>query len=413
MNETPSRSEIERAVIGCLLFEERAIDMFSGIGGAALWFSGHKERRAASTIIGRYERGKIAADVMSCASESGIDMEWLEACVDAIPTVAHAEYYCTLLKGHAEIDEMLAMVRHIQIATSKASPETAGETRASIEATIHKTLCSESTSDMTLKQAAHEWINRVTDRTSKQMLDWPCRRITDNIGRIDGELIWIIAQPSVGKTAFVLQWLTRLADDGHITSMLSLESSIIDLVPRVLMERSGVKPSLLKDQHPQQSHIDHARQAADKLSDLVRIHDSGMTMDQVYAWGRAEKRKGSKLLIIDNTRHIRMPGYKSRVDAMADMSVRLKALRDDTRLPVVVLHHSNKEDDVSWSSDVRRDADMLIFLREDENNTVKPTHENPDGEWCVVFDVEKHREGRKDVAILLRFDKPNMRFTEW
>jgi len=108
-----------------------------------------------------------------------------------------------------------------------------------------------------------------------------------------------------------------------------------------------------------------------------------------------------------------MAGYTSRIDMMADMSVRLKQLRDDTGLPVVVCHHSNTSDDVSWSSDVRRDADMLIFLREDEANTRPPSGKGDVGDWCINFDVEKNREGHKDVQIPLRFRKEYQRFEVW
>ena len=138
----------------------------------------------------------------------------------------------------------------------------------------------------------------------------------------------------------------------------------------------------------------------------------------MYAWGRAEKRRGARLLVIDNTRHIRLPSGASRIDHMAEISVRMKQLRDDTRLPVVVCHHSmidkkTGKEDVSWSSDVRRDADMLIFLREDESRTRTPTAYGDAGVYCINYDVEKNREGRKDLCVPLQFVKQHQLFRGW
>ena len=412
MHDYPKRDDVEKMVIGCMLLEERAVDTFASQGGRVDWFLGAKERKAAQAIMMRYESGQHCSNALAISSDTKIDTEHFEHCIDLVTTVAHTGYYVEVLKGYADIDSLHNMADHIRNVIAKASPEKANEAKSSVEAELHRALVSETADHKTLKEAAHEWLDEMQDESRSVFMDWPVECITHHVGRIQREMIWIVAQPSVGKTAIILQWVACLASAGHMTSILSLESKLRDIMPRVLMQR-GIDVGKIRCDHPDESEIKHARQEADKLSDLVRIHDKPMTIDQIYAWGRAEKRKGSKLLIIDNTRHVRMGTYNSRIDMMADMSVRLKHLRDDTGLPVVVLHHSNSNDDVSWSSDVRRDADILIFLREDEDKTIRPNAENPDGTWCVRFDVEKHREGRKGLTMRLRFRKTQMWFEKW
>ena len=138
-------------------------------------------------------------------------------------------------------------------------------------------------------------------------------------------------------------------------------------------------------------------------------------MDQLLAWAKCEKKAGSKILAIDNMRHIR-PGqkYASPVEQFRDLSVRLKWIRDDTGLPLIVLHHLTDDLDVSWSRDIRRDADILLYLIENETYSIKPTQENQWTEKSVIdFEVRKNREGLRGFKVLGEFDKKRQTFTEY
>jgi len=409
--QSPSREKIEKVVIGSMLLESRAIDYLSTIGAKPTWFLGKNERKAATAMLMRYESGKVANNPIAIEQDTEIPGVWFDSCIDAVPSVAHIEYYADLLKGHSEIDSLSVMRSKIEAAIKRAKPEDAAILKSEIEAALHDAIMDTSGGIITLKQAAHEWIDKVTDRSKTTLLDWPIPKITKSIGRIDSELVWIIAQPSVGKTAFCCQWASRLAKAGHITTLFSLESSVHSLVARFLMEQGNINVSLLKDQHPSDEEIEKAKKAADKLSDLIRVIDKPMTIDQLYAMARAEKRRGSKLIMIDNTRHIRVPRISDRIQKMEHICTRVKQLRDDTRMPVVVLHHSNKDDDVSWSSDVRRDADILAFLRNVDDGSIDRTDGPPSLVADVSFDVEKHREGTKDVGVVMEYDKKAQRFT--
>ena len=125
------------------------------------------------------------------------------------------------------------------------------------------------------------------------------------------------------------------------------------------------------------------------------------------------------MLVLDNTRHIRRGNSsESRVEWMGSLSARLKQLRDDTGVPLLVLHHATKpnehgKEDVSWSSDIRRDADCLVFLREDEERTTPYSGPDEMGRCCVTFDVEKNRDGLRGVRVPLHFIKWRQAFAEW
>lgn len=415
---TDPRKQTEKTVVGCLLTDTRAIDALIAAGGNITWFTDADCKRVVNAMLKRYEQGKIAADVVALRNAVHVSPQWLDECVDSVVTVAHAPHYIDLLKGHADIDALKAMHQAITHAVNTASPETVRESKAKIEAILHAALTDSAERTVGIAKAAHDWLDRMTEpEETSTMLDWPVRTITETVGRVDRELIWVVALPSVGKTAWTLQWMAVLAKQGHITSLASLESSQESVASRLISHTAPMDTFNIRQRRADLTEIEAARRAADALSSNIRVTDSGMSLDQLYSWGRAEKRAGSKILIVDNTRHIRM-GSGDRVQHMAEISNRMKQLRDDTKLPVVILHHSgfdqNGKEKVSWSSDIEKDADMLIFLR-DNDKVNKPEGEKspmPD-RWCVTCDFDKNREGGRFARSLMEFDKPTQTFKPW
>jgi len=409
MTPDATRTTTERAIIGCMLLEPSAIDAAIRAGMTPTWFSDPTANGVVAQIFDRHARNKVVDGMTITAART-----WLDDCVDMVATTAHTGFYLTVLAGYVAKQDVQALAGAIKAIADKTAPEDAAELKASVERMVYQVMTRQTADDSNLSLAAHAWIDRMTAPDEKTvLLDWPVQSITYLIGRVDRELIWLVAQPSCGKTAFCLQWCMTLALHGITTSMASLESPIESIASRLIAQAVPMDTYPLRQRKASPETIEAARQGADRLSAHMRITDGSMSMDQLYAWGRSEKRRGSKMLIVDNTRHVRMDGYKNRVDKMADMSVRLKQLRDDVGLPVVVCHHSNKDDDVSWSSDVERDTDLLCFLREDSNRTRPGRTYGDPGEWCISFDVEKNREGRKNVREFLRFVKEHQRFEPW
>jgi replicative DNA helicase len=416
---TEARETTERAVVGCLLLDSRAIDSLVEQGGSASWFTGTSCRKVAQAVLTRYEQGKIASDMLAINELGLVPMSWMDECIELVPTVAHTEHYVATLKGHADKDALIALERAVSAIVSHCTPETVQEARASIESTCNATLCKGSRTAGTMTEAAHSLIDKLTaPEATTALLDWPVRSITDAVGRLRNEVVWICAQPSIGKTAFVLAILSHLAGQGHKGSLASLESDAESIAGRLISSNGPMSTTNLRQGKATLEEIAKARAAADRISDNIMVTDGSMSIDVAYAWGKAQVRHGAKLLIFDNTRYLSVPNEANRVERMATVSARMAQLRNDTGVPVIVLHHSavnehTGKEKASWSSDIERDADILVFLREHEENTKQPSPEHPNGEWCVSFDVAKHREGRKLVRVLLRFDKETQTFSRW
>ena len=414
---TEARETTERAVVGCMLIDSRAIDSLVEQGGSASWFVDPQCRKVAQAVLERYEQGKIASDMLAINELGLVPMSWMDECIELVPTVAHTEHYVATLKGHADKDALIALERAVSQIVTHCTPETVQEARASIEAALSASLRIDNKQGGTISQAAHEAIDEATaPDANTNLVDWPLCVITETIGRLRDDVVVVNALPSLGKTALVLQWMAHLASRGQASSLASLESSMKKIALRFVSSQAPMDTRNIRHGKADDAEIVKARAAADGLSDLIRVTDSNMTLDQLFSWGKSEVRKGSKALFVDNTKSV-IVRSDGKVEKFSMIFERMTQLRKDTGVPVIILHHSTVGNDgkerASWGQDQDRDADLQIFLRHVEEKSIKPCKEHPDGVWCVAFDVDKNRDGTRFIRILLKFDKPRQRFERW
>lgn len=127
------------------------------------------------------------------------------------------------------------------------------------------------------------------------------------------------------------------------------------------------------------------------------------TLEQIYAWARMEKKKGSKAIIIDNMKHIQEhTSLQSTAEQFRELSLRVKQMRDRLQMPVIMLHHLTDKMQVSWSRDIERDADIICNL-ENTDNALSADQRR------VAFICCKNRDGKTGEVELL-FYKPLQRF---
>lgn len=377
-------------------------------------------RAIIKAAIARHAEGQHI-DALTVCEAAGIQWPEAQACMDIVTTATEAAYYAQRVARYADLDRFAILGQWIQTRAAKTSPDDAPALAGEIgSATDRAMQAGRLMVSGTLSDAGKQWLDRVTAPIEHNiMLDWPVERITSEMGRLDAEIVWLMAQPSLGKTAFVLQWLICLAMQGHLVSFASLESSAQSIASRAISQIAPMNNWAIRQRRASEAQIRQAYQAAAQIPEHIRITDGSMTLDQLYAWGKAEARRGSRIIIVDNTRHIRVPGFATdRINATAEISTRMKQLRDDTGVPVVVLHHTTIDrktgtETASWSSDIRKDADIIAMLRLDEDCTREPVRHDDPGLYCVRFCVDKNRDGRAGFAIQMRFRKEWQLFERW
>jgi len=407
MQET--RSSVEKACIGAMLIESRAIDAFTRMGGDETWFSLPSTKSIAKAILELYAEGK-EADIITVDAH-GCNLSDIDECVETNSYASNIEHYTTILKDYNTISHLNRFSDSLQANLVGVTPDGADDLKGQVEHDIHLLLQGREETENDLQEIAKDWLDEAEDGGDEDLLPWMVSSITRMMGKVDNELIWISALPSAGKTALVLQWMRVLADDGKMSSLASLESKAKTLVGRLIASIGRINTFRIQQRKASKVDISRARRVAETISPLIRITDHGMSVEQLYAWARQEVRKGTRLIIIDNTRHIRSR-ERDRVARMELISQKAKQIRDDLNVPVVMIHHSkldsNGNEGVSWSSDIERDTDVLIFL----SNNYEECPEF-DERTCVDFKVKKNRDGESHIRTQLEFQKEIQTFIPW
>jgi len=271
--------------------------------------------------------------------------------------------------------------------------------------------------EQTLKEDADSLIEEWSQPVDEQeVIHWPTRKMQDNIGWLSDELVYIAARESVGKTTLALQMAVTNGFKSIPGAFASLESKQRKLVQRMIAMVGKVDVLRMRLRKASTLEFERAREASVKIDALpIAVGDHGMSIAQLRAFAELEIGRGAKYLIVDNMKHIRPERkYNSTVEQFRETSAQLKWLRDDLGIPVIVLHHLNKDMDLSWSDDIRRDADVIMFLSEDEEQRIIPCRDNNwIGRDIVIVDVIKNREGRKNFSMSMDFSKRIQTFSDF
>lgn len=420
MTNEPEQASLamEHAVLGAVITDgTHAAAICARHGVSTSWFTAPRTELWRYLMDECFAVGKVidSTTVMRIRDERKIgDTLLVERCMDACVTVAHLEYYIEVLRGQALLRESRIRISADAKLIESATAETIQHDMLAL-ARGWTEACGSRVESKSIVEVGEALVKKWETPAAPGEIQWPLSSLQKHLGSLEDDLVFVCAQQSVGKTAFAVQWSVCLGHAGISVAYNSLESSIGRIVTRMIAQIGHVDTWKLRNREalPNQYTIAHmAVKTAGKLP--LRINDMPMTIDQVRAWGILEKARGSKMLVIDNMKHIQAGRkFGSTVEEFRYLSSSLKWLRDEVRLPVVVLHHLTDDGDVSWSKDIKRDADLLIYMTDDmENSTPASRENNWSGDSVVNFTVRKNRDGKKEMTIPLRFHKDVQTFVE-
>ena len=406
MRQTES---VQEHLLGCVFVgDNEAMDRCLDAGVDESWFL-DLPQRVWRVLADQHAKGRGVDPHSAVRADQTLDLvtmiRWME--LGEISRHNLPEYIATLAD-----ERLLRQVREVAgdgwQSAENATPDTA---RAIVDRMQREWLAVESPNlapeplGVVGRRLVSEW--RTPKEQRGHRVTWPLRELQEGIGDLTDEYVFLSAKESVGKSAFVLQWMIDLGLNGVPSALASLESPTPRVVARALSYLAQVNTLRLRNGNGGESEYAAAENAADRLNALpMRICDRTMTAEQLRAWARLQAGSGAAIVIVDNMKHIQVnEKFRSPVEHFRDLSMKCKRIRDDIRKPVVVIHHSNQEGDVSWSQDIRRDADIILLLEADEGRTVEPRRDNDwIGTWWVKCKVDKNRDGMKGMEFSWRFD---------
>lgn len=196
-----------------------------------------------------------------------------------------------------------------------------------------------------------------------------------------GELIVLGARPSVGKTAFAVNWFWHTAACGGNALLFSLEMTRDELFNRIVAKLAGIDSRLLRGRIESEIMNRLQEVRARMTGKRMHIEDSGLlTPADIRRICKARSRREGPLdlVVIDYLQLVTPNGkFGNREQEVSSISRSFKLLAKDLNVPVLLLAQLNRENeknnrepklsDLRESGSIEQDADTVLFLHQDRN----------------------------------------------
>jgi replicative DNA helicase len=432
----PHNAEAERAVLSCMLRDNRVINDVVQILPTKEYFYADAHQKLFETIIQINDKGGKPVDLVTLGEallqrgyvEDIGGLSYLGEIFDTSGSAANAEYYAQIVRDKAMVRGLILASNEILTAAYKQSMP-AEELVASAERQILDVAEKAVASNLyTLEEAIRETYKRIDKRALGQEMTFSglSTGFTDLNELIAGlhpsELVIVAARPSVGKTSFALNMALNVASiERQPVFFVSLEQSRIELAERLLCCHARVDSHRLRKGTLTADDIQQLIEASNQLSSAkLFIDDSpGQGMLRIAANARRLKlRHGIKLVVIDYLQLIEPENRRDpRQEQVAQISRRLKYLAKELDIPVVALAQVNRasEDrqdhrprlsDLRESGSIEADADAVLLLHRPDR------YEPGQHEGIIEVIVAKNRNGPIG-EITLAYVKQYMRFEDF
>lgn len=231
----------------------------------------------------------------------------------------------------------------------------------------------------------------------------------------DGELTYVGALPGRGKTSLLLQAMYAAATLGYGVGCISLEMRSKQLMRRLSIIGSGLHAQKFRDvRMMNMSEWDLAKKSLFSLGDLpVEISDqSGLRPAQIASLARQMHANGAKVIFIDFVQIIYEDGMDRR-EAINRVSAALRDTCKHLNVPFVVASQLARRDadpnrrptiqDLRESGNLEQDAHnvLLLYRPKDKGN----------GDWTGEDEIiiDKQREGVTGV-VPVKYDERSLTY---
>lgn len=287
-------------------------------------------------------------------------------------------------------------------------------------------------------------INPVIDRVYKMLQQAAARTdglsgLSTGFERLDkmtsgwqnSDLIIIAARPAMGKTAFVISMMRKMAVDNKTpVALFSLEMSNEQLVQRLMVnvcEISGEKLRSGKLAPYEWSQLDSRVTLLNDAPIFVDDTPSLSTFELRTKARRLVREHGVKCIMIDYLQLMNASGtnINSRQEEVSTISRSLKGLAKELNIPIIALSQLNRGvesregydgkrpqlSDLRESGAIEQDADIVCFIHRPEYYKIYTDDKGRDLRGVAEFIIAKHRNGSVG-DISLNFKSEFARFSD-
>lgn len=428
----PQDLEAERAVLGSMMLDMQCVPAVVAILCADDFLRLSHQRIFASII--RLHREEATAEPTALLADlrkaGDLDeictIDYIGELFEATFTAANAEHYAKIVKCKGMLR---GLINHGMEVARRASDQS--DTPENILADAHAKLLAIGTNAMqdnmrpveeSVAQVFEELQNRQSDGASARRVrtgyvDFDT--LTGGLHR--GELIFIAARPSIGKTCLAVNLSYKIAQERGVAAIYSLEQNRYELTERILCAEASVSTHKVRTGTLDATEVSTLMNAAGRIRGLkIFIDDTpSRTVFQIgMSARRIQAKHGLSLVVIDYLQLLNSEPDERRQNREAQVAALSRGLKQFARamdVPVLVLAQLNRESEkgtdkrprlhhLRESGAIEQDADVVMLLSRDTTN-----------DSIVVVDVAKQRNGQTGIVNLtlikqfLRFENCSTR----
>jgi replicative DNA helicase len=428
--DPPFNLEVERSVIGSLLRDpNNLIDALAVVSAEDFYSPRHRGIYAIMAEIENVTPGQCDVVAVSHEIERRNKLEelggkdYLGECMMGVPSAAYLDSHLTILRDLAIRRSLLGACERIQ---KDVHDHESGHVENLVEQAerqifdVGERLVGQET--ITLSDLVDESLDRIiSGKIGDEGLKTGYLDLDEKSGFRPGDFVVLAARPGMGKTAFALNLLQRVAEDNTTgVLMFSLEMPREQLIMRMLSTLSRVSHDSIRRNRLQPADLPRLTSAAAKLRETtIYVDDSSQpSLAQIRAKARRLKREGKLNLIIVDYLQLLQAKAESRQNEISLISRTLKSIARDLGLPVLALAQLNRKaeertdhkpmlSDLRESGAIEQDADMVMLLMREDY--YEETEENRDQALMIIA---KNRHGATG-EIRLKFNKRYMGFENY
>lgn len=393
-NELPHDIGAEKALLGCLLIDNKSYDEISDVNLENTDFYHPQFGVIFQAIKDLYMEGQ-PFDIVTVSSKLndhgklervGGQTALITIC-DEVGSAANVEYYAQMIKSKSMLREVVRTAARVVQTGTNFTGEVA-EFLQDVEASFFKLTGQTKNNKMIpLKQALYENLKELEKpaRAKGEIMG-----VSTGFASVDrqllglqpGQLILIAARPGMGKTAFALNWAVAAAKQTNMAvAVFSYEMMYAELSMRLLSSEACIDSRKLKTKEFNEMDLRSISGAIQKLSNLkLYINDSGATnlMDIRSYCRKLKAEQGLAMIIVDYLQIMPMHIKKqNREQEIAELSRGFKMLANELEIPVVALSQLNRTaasrtdrrpqlQDLRESGSLEQDANVVCLIHRED-----------------------------------------------
>ena len=427
----PFDLETERCVLGSVLRDPRCLPEVSAHLRAEDFYA--ERHRALFALMERMEdRSPGHCDPVSVAHEqerTGNAAElggaaYLRELMSAVPSIAFLENHIRIVRDLALRRGLIAAADSIQRMASEADEE--GDVDQLVdraETEVFRVGDRLAGNEMfSIRDLVDANLDKILNADGQpQGLQTGFLDLDEKHGFRPGDLVVLAARPGMGKTAFALNLIERVAlKEKKSALFFSLEMPNDQIMLRLLASHARIPhDALRRGRFSSQERQRLTVSAGNFRSAAIFIDDSSQpSLAQIRAKARRLRRDGKLDLIVVDYLQLLNARAESRQNEIALISRTLKSIAKDLRVPLLALAQLNRKaeersdhkpmlSDLRESGAIEQDADMVLMLMREEY--YQETEDNRDKAQVIIA---KNRHGSTG-DFTLRFTKKFMRFENY